>query len=178
VKTICHKGSLTGRSQIFQFRWSHVCRQWWLMKAGGSAQCSASSLMLVTDLISQFHSTNRAYCIPLKHAKTTELMSRWMEQYKMTWTWTSKASVNNAVLSQSMIPIWCKFPESCFIYSRGIKGQGIPDMIWMHGCHWQYRAKAISYFNPSSTLDFVLGQRFDHYECGRLSWLGQLYGAL
>jgi len=25
---------------------------------------------------------------------------------------------------------------------------------------------------------FVLGQRFDHYECGRLSWLGQLYGAL
>jgi len=24
----------------------------------------------------------------------------------------------------------------------------------------------------------VLGQRFDHYECGRLSWLGQLYGAL
>jgi len=33
-------------------------------------------------------------------------------------------------------------------------------------------------FNPSSILDFVLGQRFDHYECGRLSWLGQLYGAL
>jgi len=33
-------------------------------------------------------------------------------------------------------------------------------------------------FNPSSTLDFVLGQRFDYYECGRLSWLGQLYGAL
>jgi len=25
---------------------------------------------------------------------------------------------------------------------------------------------------------FVLGQRFDHYECGRLGWLGQLYGAL
>jgi len=25
---------------------------------------------------------------------------------------------------------------------------------------------------------FVLGQRFDHYECGRLSWLGQLYGGL
>jgi len=25
---------------------------------------------------------------------------------------------------------------------------------------------------------FVLGQRFDHYECSRLSWLGQLYGAL
>jgi len=24
----------------------------------------------------------------------------------------------------------------------------------------------------------VLGQRFDHYEYGRLSWLGQLYGAL
>jgi len=23
-----------------------------------------------------------------------------------------------------------------------------------------------------------LGQQFDHYECGRLSWLGQLYGAL
>jgi len=37
---------------------------------------------------------------------------------------------------------------------------------------------ALSDFNPSSTLDFVLGQRFDHYECGRLSWLGQLYGAL
>jgi len=25
---------------------------------------------------------------------------------------------------------------------------------------------------------FVLGQWFNHYECGRLSWLGQLYGAL
>jgi len=27
-------------------------------------------------------------------------------------------------------------------------------------------------------LKLTAGQRFDHYECGKLSWLGQLYGAL
>jgi len=33
-------------------------------------------------------------------------------------------------------------------------------------------------FNLALHWIFVLGQRFDHYECGKLSWLGQLYGAL
>jgi len=37
-------------------------------------------------------------------------------------------------------------------------------------------------FQPGKFHDNILhihlGQRFDHYECGRLNWLGQLYGAL